>query len=64
MSLQLLTAADFSTVELSEEEILETEGGAFLAPFLAIGAAAAAGVAIYEAGKAVGEFIYHATNRK
>ncbi|UYZ58729.1 class IIb bacteriocin, lactobin A/cerein 7B family [Hymenobacter latericus] len=64
MSLQLLTASDFSTVELSDEEILETEGGVFLAPFLAIGAAAAAGVAIYEAGKAAGEFIYYATHKK
>ncbi|MFC6099435.1 hypothetical protein [Olivibacter domesticus] len=48
--------------ELSIEEREEVQGGLILAPFLAIGAAAAAGVAIYEAGKATGEFIYYVTH--
>lgn len=42
--------------ELSENEMKSTEGG-FVATFLAIGAAAAAGVAIYEAGRYTGAFI-------
>lgn len=46
--------------ELSTEEREEVLGG--LHPFLVIGAAAAAGVAIYEAGKATGEFIYYLTH--
>lgn len=48
--------------ELNQFELKTIQGGGFLVAFLAIGAAAAAGVAIYEAGKAVGEFIYHVTN--
>ena len=35
----------------------ENMSGGFLMTFLAIGGIAAAGVAIYEAGKATGEFI-------
>lgn len=46
---------------LSKEEQEEIDGG-WIAYFLAIGAACAAGVAIYEAGKATGEFIYYATH--
>lgn len=50
-------------VSLTEKEEIETEGGiAPLALFLAIGPGAAAGVAIYEAGKAVGEFIYYVSH--
>lgn len=48
--------------ELSTNEREEVQGGLILAPFLIIGGAAAAGVAIYEAGKATGEFIYYVTH--
>ncbi|MDO4230258.1 MAG: class IIb bacteriocin, lactobin A/cerein 7B family [Capnocytophaga sp.] len=47
---------------LTFDELKEIEGGAFHPVLLAIGAAAAACVAIYEAGKATGEFIYYATH--
>lgn len=51
-------------ISLSNEELIAYEGGAFLPAFLAIGAGFAAGVAIYEAGKATGEFIYHLTHKQ
>jgi len=47
---------------LSYEELTKTNGGGFWIPFIAIGAAAGAAVAIYEAGKATGELIYHITH--
>jgi lactobin A/cerein 7B family class IIb bacteriocin len=46
---------------LSKEELALIEGG-FIQPFLAIAAIATAVVAIYDAGKAAGEFIYYATH--
>lgn len=46
---------------LTFDELREIEGG-FIGTILAVGAAAAACVAIYEAGKAVGEVVYHATH--
>ncbi|QIX59660.1 class IIb bacteriocin, lactobin A/cerein 7B family [Hymenobacter lutimineralis] len=61
MNAQLLKLDEFNLVELSHDENAEIEGG-FLVQFLAIGAAMAAGVAIYEAGKYTGEFIYHVTH--
>lgn len=48
--------------ELSDQEKIEIHGGGFWVPFLAIGAAAAAAVAIYDAGKATGEFLYEITH--
>ncbi|WP_164112808.1 MULTISPECIES: bacteriocin [Sphingobacterium] len=42
--------------ELSEKEMNSIEGG-FIVEFIAIGAIAAAGVAIYEAGRYTGSFI-------
>jgi len=47
---------------LSYDELTEINGGGFWIPFIAIGAAAGAAVAIYEAGKATGELIYHITH--
>jgi lactobin A/cerein 7B family class IIb bacteriocin len=52
-------------VELNSNEMKEIQGGlGFVATFLAIGAVAGAGVAIYEAGKATGEWLYYATHGK
>jgi hypothetical protein len=50
--------------ELSSEELKCLEGGnlALAAPFLAIGALAGAGMAIFEFGKMFGDFIYHITH--
>ncbi|MFS4418833.1 class IIb bacteriocin, lactobin A/cerein 7B family [Maribacter sp. 2307ULW6-5] len=48
--------------ELSEQEMIRIEGGGFWVPFMAIGAAAASAVAIYDAGKATGEFIFQITH--
>lgn len=49
-------------VTLTREEAININGGGFIVPFLFIGGIAAAGLAIYEAGKATGEFIYHITH--
>ncbi|MBF8964383.1 hypothetical protein I0P70_14105 [Pontibacter sp. FD36] len=57
-----LDLATYNVAENTYDENIEIEGGnPFIIPFLAIGGAAAAGLAIYEAGKATGEFIYHIT---
>lgn len=50
-----------SIEELSIEEQVNIEGG-ILPILLAVGAGCAAGLAIYEAGKAVGEFAYWASH--
>lgn len=47
-------------VELNAQEVKEVDGG--WAHFLAIGAGAAAALAIYQLGKEVGGFIYYATH--
>lgn len=48
--------------ELNCQEKITISGGGFWVPFLAIGAAAAAATAIYDLGKATGEFIYEVTH--
>ena len=48
------------SLSIEEQELIE--GGGFVLKFLAIGAVAGAALAIYEAGKATGEFIYHLFN--
>lgn len=42
---------------LSNDELKNTNGGGFITTLLVIGGVAAACVAIYDAGKATGEFI-------
>ncbi|WP_157579201.1 hypothetical protein [Spirosoma montaniterrae] len=59
-----LSSGDYKVVAIADDEMLVIKGGGFLVPFLAIGAAAAAAVAIYEAGKYTGEVIYHLTHKK
>ncbi len=51
-------------VELNNKEVIEINGGGFWPAMIVYGAAAGACLAIYEAGKATGEFIYYATHRK
>lgn len=52
-----MNQTDMYVEYLSKKELEDINGGAFLTTLLAIGAGAAAVVAIYEAGKATGEFI-------
>nr|WP_315011143.1 class IIb bacteriocin, lactobin A/cerein 7B family [uncultured Capnocytophaga sp.] len=52
---------DKSFSPLTKEELECIEGG-FLPTLIAIGAAAGAALAIYELGKATGEFIYNTTH--
>ncbi len=52
-----MTHTELCVENLSKQELEDINGGGFIVTLLAIGAGAAAVVAIYEAGKATGEFI-------
>ena len=55
--------SDYQVIAMTKDEMIDIQGGfIWVAPFLACGAVAAAGVAIYECGKAIGECVYYATH--
>jgi hypothetical protein len=65
-----MSITEKSLITLTNEDIKKVNGGGlqallgfgFSATFIEIGAVAAAGVAIFEAGKYTGEFIYDLTH--
>ena len=65
MNTKKLHVHENGIVALTNDEVKMINGGYFWETtphFLLIGAAAAAALAIYELGKATGDFIYHATH--